>query len=76
MNIKKFATISIFFALVVLVGGCHYDGHHRDYGNNRYSRYREGFRDGRTYERRNENWRDRHYDRDRYADRDYWRRRW
>ena len=77
MNIKKFATISILFAVVALLGGCHYDGHsRRDYGNNRYGSYREGYRDGRTYERRNENWRDRHYDRDRYADRDYWRRRW
>ena len=71
MNIKKFATISILFTLVALVGGCHYDGHRRDYGNNRYGNYREGYRDGRAYERRNENWRD-----SRYADRDYWRRRW
>jgi hypothetical protein len=78
MNIKKFATISILFAVVALLGGCHYDGHHRDYGNNRYGNYREGYRDGRAYERRNERWRDRHDDwRDhRYADRDYWRRRW
>jgi hypothetical protein len=72
MNIKKFVTLSILFALVALVGGCHYHGdRHRDYGNNRYDSYRDGFRNGRAYERRNETWRD-----SRYADRDYWRRRW
>jgi hypothetical protein len=76
MKMKKFVTISILFALVALVGGCHYDDDRRDYGNNRYSgtrygSYRDGFRDGRAYERRQENWRDTRWD-----DRDYWRRRW
>jgi hypothetical protein len=73
MNIKKFLTVSILFALVALVGGCHYDGDGRDYGNNRYGSYRDGFRDGRSYERRRENERESRWD---YRDRDYWRRRW
>jgi hypothetical protein len=77
MNIRKFATVSILFAVVALVGGCHYDGHdRRDYGNNRVGSYREGYRDGRAHERRNENWRYGRYDRDDWRDRDYWRRRW
>ena len=81
MQIRKFLTGSILVALVALLAGCHYDGHRRDYGNNRYGSYREGYRDGRVYERRNENWRDSRYAdrdswRDRYSDRDYWRRRW
>jgi hypothetical protein len=72
MKIKKFVTISLLLGLMVLAGGCHYgDDDHRDYGNNRYGSYRDGFRAGRAYERRNENWRD-----SRDADRDQWRRRW
>jgi hypothetical protein len=73
MKLKKVLTASILLAIVALVGGCHYDGHRRDYGNNRYGSYRDGFRDGRSYERRRDNWRDSRWD-DR--DRDYWRRRW
>jgi hypothetical protein len=71
MKIKKFLTGTILLALVALVGGCHYDGDHRDYGNNRYGSYRDGFRDGRTYERRRDDTRESRWD-----DRDYWRRRW
>jgi hypothetical protein len=71
MKMKKILTVSMLFALIALVGGCHYDGDHRDYGNNRYGSYRDGFRDGRTYERRRDDARDSRWD-----DRDYWRRRW
>jgi hypothetical protein len=71
MKIRKLAIISMLFVLVASAAGCHYDDDdYRDYGRNRYGSYREGFREGRAYERRQENWRDR------YADRDYWRRRW
>jgi hypothetical protein len=78
MKFKKLATISLLFALLAIVGGCHYDGdRYRDYGSNRYGTYRDGygtyrdgFRDGRAYERRQEDWRSSRWD-----DRDYWRRR-
>jgi hypothetical protein len=74
MRIKKVLTISMLFALVALVGGCHYDDDdYRDYGNNRYGsyrdNYRDGFRDGRAYERRRDNTRESRWD-----DRDNWRR--
>ncbi len=72
MKLKKFVPLSILFALAALVGGCRYDGDHRDYGDNRYGSYREGYRDGRSAERRRDAWRE-----GRYNDRgDQWRRRW
>jgi hypothetical protein len=71
MNAKHFLTVAMLFVLAGLLGGCHYgsyDGHRaRGYGySNRADSYRDGFRDGRGYERRRDAWNDRY---------DYWRRR-
>jgi hypothetical protein len=72
---KKFLIAAMLIGSMGVLGGCHY-GHddHRDYsGYNRSGSrtvYREGFRDGRAYERRNEDLRDRRYSSD------WWRRRW
>jgi hypothetical protein len=53
MKAKKFVLASMLVVLLGLVGGCHYgsDNDHRawGYGN---SSYRDGFRDGRSYQRR------------------------
>lgn len=70
MNAKNFVLISMLVVLMGLVGGCHYgsDDDHRGYGRG-YGSYREGFRDGRTYQSRRDVWRDRYYDRS-----GYWRR--
>jgi hypothetical protein len=70
MKAKKFLTLSMLVVFLGLIGGCHYGSNddHRD--RNRAGSYREGYRDGRAAERRNENWRDSWYN-----DRDYWRRR-
>jgi hypothetical protein len=71
MKAKKFLTVSMLAVLMGLVGGCHeqsIDGY-RGYGNS-YGSYRDGFRDGRAYERRRDDWRDSRY---RY---DYSRDRW
>ncbi|MDH3445455.1 MAG: hypothetical protein OEN50_16125 [Deltaproteobacteria bacterium] len=65
MKINKFFVISTLFVAVGLLGGCHYgvaDDYH-DYSDQ--GSYREGFRDGRAYERRREGRRDRRDDRDR-----------
>jgi hypothetical protein len=65
MNAKKFLTLSTLVVLIGLIGGCHYksvDGY-RGYGS-RYGSYRNGFRDGRVYERRRDDSREsRYYDR-------------
>jgi hypothetical protein len=55
---KTFLALS-FVVLVGLASGCHYgsDDDHRGtgyYGRN--DTYRDGFRDGRTYERRRSGW--------------------
>ena len=73
MKAKKFLILSMLVVFLGLIGGCHYGSNddHRNYGNrNRAGSYREGYRDGRAAERRNENWRD-----SRYNDGDYWWRR-
>lgn len=69
MTIKHFLTVSSLVLLMAAVSGCHYDliDGYRDYGG--YDSYREGFRDGRDYERRRER---QTYTRNRY---DYWRER-
>jgi len=70
MKIKHFLTGSLLVLLTGLLGGCHYGlvDRYRDYGGN--DSYREGFRDGRAYERRRE---ERRYSRSRY---DYRSDRW
>ena len=74
MKATKFLMLSMLVIFLGAVGGCHYGSHDddRDYGyRNRAGSYREGYRDGRAAERRNENGRDsRYYDRG-----DYWWRR-
>jgi hypothetical protein len=72
MKAKKFLTVSMLAVLVGLVGGCHEQSvdtyrYANGYGS---GSYRDGFRDGRAYERRRDDWRDSRY---RY---DYSRNRW
>ena len=75
MNSKNLLMVSLLFVLAGLIGGCHhgsYDGH-RGYGygysdSSGSGSYRDGFRDGRAYERRRDDWTDRFTS-------DYWRRR-
>jgi len=54
MKKKNFLMISSLLLLMGGIGGCHYDliDGYRDYGG--YDSYREGYRDGRAYERRRE----------------------
>ncbi len=65
MNLKKFATISMLLIAMGLAGGCHYkssDSYRYGRGYERSDNYREGYRDGRTAERRRDNWRDSRWD--------------
>ncbi len=65
MKTKNLLVVSTLLLAVGLLGGCHYgvvDDYH-DYSDQ--GSYREGFRDGRAYERRRESRRDRRDDRDR-----------
>ena len=57
MKPKKFLTLSILVVLIGLLGGCHYQSHddYRGYGSGSGS-YRDGFREGRAYERRRDDW--------------------
>ncbi len=73
MNAKHLLMAPKLFVLVALAGGCHYgsyDGHrgYSDGYSNSSELYRDGFRDGRTYERRRDDWNDRYSN-------GYWRRR-
>lgn len=73
MNLKHLVMACMFFVLAGLVGGCHYGSYdgHRSYGygySDSSGSYRDGFRDGRAYERRRDGWNDRDLN-------DYWRRR-
>jgi hypothetical protein len=53
MKTKKFVVASMLVALMGLVAGCHSgDGDNRWSGYGDRGSYREGFRDGRTYQRR------------------------
>ena len=72
MKATKIWMASLLFLTAGFVGGCHYGSYddHRGYGDYGYgysSSYRDGFRDGRAYERRNND--------SRYSS-DSWRRRW
>jgi hypothetical protein len=71
MTAKKIMTLALLAGLTGVLGGCHYgiDDDH-DYING-YGSYRDGYRDGRTYERRRDDWRSRRYD----DSRDIYRRR-
>jgi hypothetical protein len=71
MKVRKYLLLSMLVVLLGTTAGCHYGSHddRRGYGYGRSGSYREGYRDGRAAERRDEN------SRDRYYDRDYWRRR-
>ena len=70
MKGKNLLTLALLVLVTGLVGGCHYDliDGYRDYSG--YDSYREGFRDGRAYERRRD---PQTYSRYRY---DYSRDRW
>ena len=76
MNARKAWLVSLVLVMTAAVGGCHYGSHddQRSYGYGYSSgsgsgSYRDGFRDGRAYERRRED------ANDRYSS-DWWRRRW
>ena len=71
MNAKKFLSMALLAGLTAVLGGCHYGDDDHDYANG-YGSYRDGYRDGRVYERRRDDGRNRRYD-DR---RDDYRRRW
>jgi hypothetical protein len=66
MKAKKLLTVLMLVVSMGLIAGCHeeYRGYNNSYG------YRDGFRDGRAYERRQNNWNDSPY---RYG---YYGRRW
>ena len=69
MKAKKFLTISMLAILMGLVKGCHeqsVDRYRNGYDN---GSYRDGFRDGRAYERRRDDWRDSRYRYDDYRNR-------
>jgi len=72
MKAKKFLLITMLVILIGFVGGCHYgtSDDQRGYGYGTSSgSYRDGFREGRAYERRRDGWGS-----SRYND-DYYRRR-
>jgi hypothetical protein len=71
MMAKRLLMVPMLFVLLGVLGGCYYGAYddYRDYGY-RSDSYREGFRDGRAYERRNEARRDNRYSSD------SWRWRW
>lgn len=63
MKIKNFLALSLLIVFMAFIGGCHYGlvDRYRDYSG--YDSYRDGLRDGHSYER----YRDRQsYSRDRY----------
>jgi hypothetical protein len=60
MKAKRLLVVSMLVGLAGLIGGCHEFAHddYRDYGNygyRSYGNYRDGFRDGRAYERQRDN---------------------
>ena len=61
MKVKNFLAVSMLIVLMGLIGGCYYGvpDRYRDYSDD--GSYRDGFRDGRAFERRRDDWRDRHY---------------
>ena len=72
MKAKTLLAIALLVVLTGFIGGCHElaSDDHNDYGSASDS-YREGFRDGRAYERRRDDRRDTGY-----YDRGDYRRRW
>jgi len=68
MKAKKFLPITMLIILIGFVGGCHYGSYddHRGYGYDSSSygygsssgSYRDGFREGRAYERRRDGYND------------------
>jgi hypothetical protein len=71
---KKLLAIAMLVGLTGFIGGCHWQhDSDRRYGRGGY--YRDGWRDGRDWERRRENWRDSRYHDRSYPYRDY-RDRW
>ena len=61
MKVKNLLAVSMLVVVMGLIGGCYYgvpDGY-RDYSDD--GSYRDGFRDGRGFERRRDDWRDRRY---------------
>jgi hypothetical protein len=54
MKAKKFLTLSMLVVLAGLFGGCHELSRDRYRYSSGYGSYRDGFRDGRAYEKRRE----------------------
>jgi hypothetical protein len=74
VNGKKLLAGAMLIGLMGVIGGCHWQSHDSDRRYGRTGYYRDGWRDGRDYERRRDGWRD-----SRYSDRgyrDYYRDRW
>jgi hypothetical protein len=69
MKVKKLLAVAMLVGLAGFIGGCHEFAHddYRDYGYSGSGSYRDGFRDGRAYERQRANG---------YSGRDYYGSRW
>ena len=74
MKAKKCLAAFLLVVLAGLTAGCHElaSDDHNDYGSLSDDSYREGFRDGRAYEKRRDDRRSSRY----YNRGDYYRRRW
>lgn len=67
MKAKNFLAVAMLVGLAGLIGGCHElarddSWYGSGYGYNGYGSYRDGFRDGRAYERQRESSRTDYYD--------------
>ena len=64
MKTKNFLAVFMLVVVMGLIGGCHYGVEHRNRDYSDDGSYRDGYRDGRVYERRRDNWRHDRYRRD------------
>jgi hypothetical protein len=72
MKKNNFLTATMLVGLTGLIAGCHELARDDYWYGSGYGSYSDGFRDGRAYERRRENWRDSGY----YNNDYYYGRRW
>ena len=61
MKVKNFLAISMLAAVMGLIGGCHYGVANDRHDYSDHGSYRDGFRNGRAFERRRDDWRDERY---------------